>query len=67
MTTLSPYDVELIALLRSELHLSEDAIIKQESSLDDNYTIRFDLIIVDGRKTFIVELKRIVRLAELSQ
>ena len=67
MTTLSPYDGELIALLRSELHLSEDAIIKQESSLDDNYTIRFDLIIVDGRKTFIVELKRIVRLAELSQ
>ena len=67
MTILSPYDAELIALLRSELHFSEDAIIKQESSLDDNYAIRFDLIIVDGQKIFIVELKRIVRLAELSR
>lgn len=67
MTTLSPYDAELITLLRSELHFSEDATIKQESSLSDNYAIRFDLIIVDGRKTYIIELKRIVRLAELSR
>ncbi|MEI7434747.1 MAG: hypothetical protein WCJ93_10885 [Methanomicrobiales archaeon] len=66
MIALSPYDSELIALLRSNLHFSEDAIIKQESPLNDKYAMKFDLIIVDGLKTFIVELKRIVRLAELS-
>jgi hypothetical protein len=67
MMNLSPYDADLITLLRSELHFSKDAIIKQETSLDDKNAIRFDLIIVDGQKTFIFELKRIVRLAELSR
>lgn len=67
MMNLSPYDADFITLLRSELHFSKDAIIKQETSLNDKNAIRFDLIIVDGQKTFIVELKRIVRLAELSR
>ena len=64
---LSPYDPQLIELLRTELGFSENAVIKQESSLNDNYPIRFDLIIEEDNKTFIVELKRIVRLAELSR
>ena len=67
MITLSPYDTELITFLRSELHFSEEAIIKQECALSDDYAIRFDLIIVDGRKRYIIALKRIVRLAELSR
>jgi hypothetical protein len=67
MKTISPYDSELIALLRTELGFSENALIRQESTLRDNYPIRFDLIIEDGSKTHIVELKRIVRLEALSQ
>ncbi|WAC04305.1 MAG: hypothetical protein OS112_07500 [Methanoregula sp.] len=67
MTMLSPNDPQLITLLRTELGFGDDAIIKQESTLNDNYPMRFDLIIEDGNKTFIVELKRVVRLAELSQ
>ena len=67
MAKLSPYDAELVAFLRSELHFSEDAVIKQESSFNENYPIRFDLVVEDRRKTFIIEIKRIVRLTELSQ
>jgi len=66
MTMLSSYDPQMIALLRTELGFGGDAVIKQESTLSDNYPMRFDLIIVDGTRTFIVELKRVVRLAELS-
>ncbi len=61
MAKLSPYDAELVAFLRSELHFSEDAVIKQESSFNENYPIRFDLVVEDRRKTFIIEIKRIVR------
>lgn len=67
MTMLSSYDPDLIKLLRTELGFSENAVIKQESSLNDNYPIQFDLIIEEDNKTFVVELKRIVRLAELSR
>ncbi len=67
MKTISPYDSELIALLRTELGFSENALIRQESMLRDNYPLQFDLIIEDGSKTYIVELKRIVRLEALSQ
>jgi len=67
MKTVSPYNPELIELLRKELGFSENAVIKQESTLKDNYPLRFDLIIEDNYKTYVVELKRIVRLEELSQ
>ncbi|HOO53804.1 MAG TPA: hypothetical protein PLY09_03955 [Methanothrix sp.] len=67
MKTISLYDSELIALLRTELKLSENALIKQEGKLSDDYPIRFDLIIEDGGRTYVVEIKRIVRLEALSQ
>ncbi len=67
METLSPYDPQMIALLRTELGFSEKALKKQESALSDNYPIQFDLIIEDRSKTYIIELKRIVRLEALSQ
>lgn len=66
MITLSPNDPQLIDLLRTELGISGNAVIHQESSPSDKYPLLFDLVINDGKKTFIVELKRIVRLAELS-
>jgi hypothetical protein len=44
----SPYDSELIALLRTTLGLSDNAVIKQEGTLRDNYPFRFDLIIEDN-------------------
>jgi hypothetical protein len=66
MTELSSNDPHLIALLRTELGFSSEAVIKPESALSDEYPLQFDLIIEDGKKTFIIELKRIVRLAELS-
>jgi hypothetical protein len=66
MTELSPTDPHLIELLRTELGFSSEAVIKPESALSDEYPLQFDLIIEDGKKTFIIELKRIVRLAELS-
>lgn len=66
MTALSPRDPQLIDLLRKELGFSGNAVIHQESSPSDKYPIVFDMIINDGKKTFIVELKRIVKLAELS-
>lgn len=67
MKTISPYGSNLIALLRTELGFNENALIKQESTLRDNYPLQFDLIIEDGSKTYVVELKRIVRLEALSQ
>src|SRR5271169_3694600 len=62
MSTLSPYDAELVGLLRSELHLSETAVIKPESSVG-THPILFDLVIEDGGKLFVIEIKRIIRLA----
>lgn len=67
MTILSPYDSQLTELLRSELKFSGKASIRRQSSLNDQYPIQFDFIISDVKKTFVIELKRIVRLAELSQ
>lgn len=66
MIQLSSNDPHLIALLRTELGFGGGAIIKQESALSDEYPLLFDLIIEDEKKTYIIELKRIVRLAELS-
>lgn len=63
----SPHDADLIALLRPELGFSEKALIRAESSLNDDYPIQFDLIIEDGSRTYIVELKRIVSLETLSR
>jgi hypothetical protein len=67
MATLPPYNPELIALLRTELGFSESALIRQDSPFEDNYPLRFDLIIEDSSKTYIIELKRIVQLEGLSQ
>ena len=67
MKAISPYNHELIELLRKELGFRENAIIKYESMLKDNYPLQFDLIIEDGSKTYVIELKRIVRLDGLSQ
>jgi len=66
MIQLSPNDPQLIALLRTELGFGGSAVIKPESAISDEYPLQFDLIIEDDRKTFIIDLKRIVRLAELS-
>jgi hypothetical protein len=62
-----PYDSELIKLLRIQLEFSDSAVIRPESTFRDSYLILFDLIIEDGTKTYIVELKRVVRLDSLSQ
>jgi hypothetical protein len=62
----SPYDSELIALLRTKLGLSDKAVIKQEGTLRDNYPFQFDLIIEDNNKTYLVELKNIVHFEALS-
>ena len=67
MKAISPYDNKLIELLQKELGLSENAIVKQEGTLKDNYPLRFDLIIEDGNKTYVIELKRVVRFDGLSQ
>lgn len=67
MAKISPHDSELIELLRMKLGFSENALIKQESPLRDDYPIRFDLVIEDNFKTYIVELKQFVRLEGLSQ
>lgn len=67
MKTISPYDSDFIALLRRELELGENALIRQEDMLSDDYPIRFDLIIEDGGRTYVVEIKRIVRLEALSR
>ena len=67
MKTASANDPDLIALLRTELGFSEKASIRADSSLKDDYPIQFDLIIEDGGKTYIVELKQIVSLEALSR
>jgi hypothetical protein len=67
MKETSPYSPELIRLLRTQLGLSDRAVIRPESTFKDSYPILFDLIIEDAAKTYIVELKRVVRLDSLSQ
>lgn len=67
MKIMSPYSSEFIALLRMQLGLSNNAIIKQESVLMDDYPLRPDLVIEDYNKKYIVELKGAVRLEALSQ
>lgn len=67
MKTISPHNSELIRLLRTQLGFGENAVIRPESTFRDNYPIRFDLIIEDDTKTYIVELKQVVRLEALSQ
>ena len=63
----TPYDSDLITLLRTQLGFGESAVIRPENTLRDYYPILFDLIIEDGTKTYTVELKRVVRLDSLSQ
>ncbi|MDD4651243.1 MAG: hypothetical protein PHQ34_03335 [Methanothrix sp.] len=67
MTPTSSYSPELIRLLRTQLGFSDSAILRPESTFNDSYPIQFDLIIEDGAKTYIVELKRVVRLDSLSR
>jgi len=67
MKTSSPHDPDLIVRLRTELGFSEKALIRAECTFNDDYSIQFDLIIEDGGKTYIVELKRIVSLETLSR
>jgi len=67
MNSISSIDSELIELLRTELGFSGNASIRQESALEDKYPIRFDLVIEDDRKIYVVELKRVVRFESLSQ
>jgi hypothetical protein len=62
-----PSDSELISLLRAQLGFSDRAVIRPKSTFRDSYPILFDLIIEDAAKTYIVELKRVVRLDSLSQ
>ena len=67
MNSISSVDSELIGLLRTELGISSNASIRPESALGDNYPIRFDLVIEDDNKIYVVELKRVVRFESLSQ
>lgn len=67
MKMISPYSPEFIEFLRTQLGLSTNAIIKEESVLTNNYPLKFDLIIEDCNKKYIVELKKTVRLEALSQ
>jgi hypothetical protein len=67
MKPTSPYSPELIRLLRTQLGLSDRVVMRPESTFKDSYPILFDLIIEDAAKTYIVELKRVVRLDSLSQ
>ena len=67
MNSLSSIDSELIGLLRTELGISSNALISPESALGDEYPIRFDLVIEDGSKKYVVEFKRVVRFESLSQ
>lgn len=67
MNSISSIDSELIELLRTELGFSSNASIRQESALGDKYPIRFDLVIEDDNKIYVVELKRVVRFESLSQ
>lgn len=66
MTGLSPYDPQLIDFLRRELQVSGGAVMKQESTIKEEYPLRFDLVIDDGAKTYVIELRRVVRLADLA-
>ncbi|OPX77976.1 MAG: hypothetical protein A4E45_01562 [Methanosaeta sp. PtaB.Bin039] len=65
MNTISRNDSKLIKLLSIELGISEGAAIRPESTFAD-YPIRFDLVIQDGIKTYIVDIRRIVQLEALS-
>lgn len=67
MNSITSIDSELIELLRTELGFSSNASIRQESALGDKYPIRFDLVIEDDNKIYVVELKRVVRFESLSQ
>lgn len=67
MVTHSPCDPPLISLLRTELNLTGGAVIKSDSTLNDRSPLQFDLIIEDANRTFVIELKRVVRLADLSR
>lgn len=67
MNSISSVDSELIGLLRTELGISSNASIRPESALGDNYPTRFDLVIEDDNKIYVVELKRVVRFESLSQ
>jgi len=58
---------ELIGLLRTELGFSENALIREESTLRDKFPLKFDLVIEDGDTIYAVELKRVVRFETLSQ
>ena len=58
---------ELIGLLRTELGFSEDALIREESTIRDKFPLKFDLVIEDGDTIYAVELKRVVRFETLSQ
>lgn len=58
---------QLISYLRTELGFSKNASIRYESTLKDDYPIRFDLIIEDQNITYVVELKRIVQFEALSR
>lgn len=67
MNQIPPSNSELISLLRTQLGFSDDSIVRPESTFRDSYPILFDLIIEDAAKTYIVELKRVVRLDSLSR
>lgn len=66
MTVHSPQNPEMIAFIRSELHLSENAVLEPDSSLEGAYPLRFDLKIIDRGKIYIVEFLRVIQLETLS-
>lgn len=60
MVQLSPFDKELIDIIRKRLSLTIDAKIIPNAIIDNNYPKQVDLLITDEEKTYIIQLSRMI-------
>lgn len=58
---------KILAILREHLGLSDNATVKREPDIENNLNFRPDLIIEDGARLVVVELKDTARFEALSQ
>ncbi len=58
---------KILAILREHLGLSDNATVKREPGIENNLNFRPDLIIEDGARLVVVELKDTARFEALSQ
>lgn len=58
---------KIVAILREHLGLSDNAVVKREPDIENNLNFRPDLIIEDGIRLVVVELKDTARFEALSQ